>query len=250
MNEDLLSCKREAVAMTQMEQPPLDGNRTKKGYIKLMKELWDAKGYNDIGFSSQNLRDQAARLEKSLEQESSKNVPRDSFAIKPGNLPELNKDNLIRDSQTGETSSGLDMLSKYTALINESQDPNQTNESQTTTSHDLHNSQHEIPGALDQNKDNAIISGCLPEYNSVNKPPINWGKRSDGRTIVISTSDIIEAYDEITTWKKNVFLVPYGKTGRDFIDQITMHINDWNSGSENQHVSLKAVFVLLAVGLQ
>ena len=29
-----------------------------------------------------------------------------------------------------------------------------------------------------------------------------------------------------------------------------MHINDWNSGLENQHVSLKAVFVLLAVGLQ
>ena len=79
---------------------------------------------------------------------------------------------------------------------------------------------------------------------------INWGKRSDGRTIVISTSDITDAYDEITTWKKNVFLVPYGKIGRDFIDQITMHINDWNSGSENQHVSLKAVFVLLAVGLQ
>ncbi|CAB4003346.1 Hypothetical predicted protein [Paramuricea clavata] len=78
----------------------------------------------------------------------------------------------------------------------------------------------------------------------------NWGKRGDGRTIVISTSDITDAYDEITTWKKNVFLVPYGKIGRDFIDQITMHINDWNSGSENQHVSLKAVFVLLAVGLQ
>ncbi len=175
MNEDLLSCKREAVAMTQMEQPPLDGNRKKKGYIKLMKELWDAKGYNDFGFSSQNLRDQAARLEKSLEQESSKNVPRDSFAIKPGNLPELNRDNSIRDSQTGESSSGLDMLSKDTALINESQHPNQTNESQTTTSHDLHNSQHEIPGALDQNKDNAIISGCLPEYNSVNKPPMIIG---------------------------------------------------------------------------
>ncbi|CAB3984406.1 Hypothetical predicted protein [Paramuricea clavata] len=52
VNEDLLSCKREAVAMTQMEQPPLDGNSKKKGYIKLMKELWDAKGYNDFGFSS------------------------------------------------------------------------------------------------------------------------------------------------------------------------------------------------------
>ena len=186
-----------------------------------------------------------------MEQESSENVSRDSIAINPSNLPELNKDNLIRDSQTGESSNGFDMSAKNTALIKESQYPNQTNELQTTTRHDLHNSQHEIPGALDQNEDNAIISGCLPEYNNVNKPPmINWGKRSDGRTIVISTSDITDAYDEITTWKKNVFLVPYGKIGMDFIDQITMHINDWNSGSENQHVSLKAVFVLLAVGLQ
>jgi hypothetical protein len=138
--------------MTQMEQPPLDGNGKKKGYIKLMKELWDAKGYNDFGFSSQNLRDQAARLEKSLEQESSENVSRDSIAINPSNLPELNKDNLIRDSQTGESSNGFDMSAKDTALINESQYPNQTNELQTTTRHDLHNSQHEIPGALDQNR--------------------------------------------------------------------------------------------------
>ena len=30
--------------------------------------IWNAKGYNDFGFSSQNLRDQAARLEKSLGQ--------------------------------------------------------------------------------------------------------------------------------------------------------------------------------------
>ena len=44
-------------------------------------------------------------------------------------------------------------------------------------------------------------------------------------------------------------LVPYGKIGRDFIDQVTSHINDWNN-SDNCHVSLKAAFVLLAVGLQ
>ena len=32
----------------------------------------------------------------------------------------------------------------------------------------------------------------------------------------------------------NVLLidVPYGKTGRDFIDQITKHNNDWNNGTE------------------
>ena len=79
---------------------------------------------------------------------------------------------------------------------------------------------------------------------------INWAKRSDGNAIVISTSLITDAYNEIASWRKNVFLVPYGKVVGDFIDQVTLHINDSNSGSDNQHISLKAAFVLLAVGLQ
>ena len=47
-----------------------------------------------------------------------------------------------------------------------------------------------------------------------------------------------------------MFLVLNGKIGRDLIDQVTSHINDWNNSSDNCHVSLKAAFVLLAVGLQ
>ena len=39
---------------------------------------------------------------------------------------------------------------------------------------------------------------------------------------------------------KNVFLVQYGKIGRDFIDQVKSYINDWNNSSDNRHVSLKA----------
>ena len=124
MNDDLLNCKCKAVAMTQMEQPPLDGNRKKKGDIKLMKELWDAKGYNDFSFSSQNLRDQAARLEKSLGQQSSENVSPDSILRFYSTI--------LRDSQTGESSNGLDMSSTDTVLINESRYQNQMNESQTT----------------------------------------------------------------------------------------------------------------------
>ena len=63
--------------------------------------------------------------------------------------------------------------------------------------------------------------------------------------IVLSSSTIINAYSEIVRWKKNVFLVPYGKIGRDFIDEVTSHINDWNNSSDNCHVYLKAAFVLL-----
>ena len=72
----------------------------------------------------------------------------------------------------------------------------------------------------------------------------------DGSEIVLQTSVITDAYNEIVTWRKNVFLIPYGKTGRDFIDQVALHINDWNNGAKCQHIALKAAFVLLAVGLQ
>ena len=46
------------------------------------------------------------------------------------------------------------------------------------------------------------------------------------------------------------FFVPYGKVGREFIDKMTEHINDWNKGSKMRPIALKAVIVLLAVGSQ
>ena len=48
--------------MTQMDQPPLDSNRRRKGYIKIRKELWDAKGYDGFGFSIQNWNEKNAML--------------------------------------------------------------------------------------------------------------------------------------------------------------------------------------------
>ena len=66
----------------------------------------------------------------------------------------------------------------------------------------------------------------------------------------MNVSTIEDAYDEIVKWRKNTFLVPYGKIGREFIDKFTEHINDWNNGSPLQHIALKAAIVLLAVGVQ
>ena len=61
---------------------------------------------------------------------------------------------------------------------------------------------------------------------------------------------MIKTYDEITQWRKNTFLVPYGKVGREFIDQLTQHITEWNNASHVQHIALKAATVLLATVLQ
>ena len=55
---------------------------------------------------------------------------------------------------------------------------------------------------------------------------------------------------KITKCRKNTFLVPYGKTGKDLIDMVTKHIDDWNNESNMRHISLKAAFGLLAECLQ
>ena len=66
--------------------------------------------------------------------------------------------------------------------------------------------------------------GHLLKFSAVDMPPIiSWGRRADGTIITVDSSTIIKAYDEITQWRKNTFLVPYGKVGREFIDQLTQH---------------------------
>ena len=77
MNDDLLECKRKALVLTKSSNPPrLDSGR-KKGYMAVMKDLWETMGYSELGLSSQNLRDQAQRLEKM--QERSREIFRKDF---------------------------------------------------------------------------------------------------------------------------------------------------------------------------
>ena len=64
MNRDVLECKERALEIISSDDPPLSQNGRKKGYIQVMKELWHEKGYENLDLTGQNLRDQAARLQK------------------------------------------------------------------------------------------------------------------------------------------------------------------------------------------
>ena len=63
-------------------------------------------------------------------------------------------------------------------------------------------------------------------------------------------SIIENAYDETSKWRKNTFLVPFGKMGKEFIDTLKELINKWNNGSEMKFIALKVAIVLLALCLQ
>ena len=39
------------------------------------------------------------------------------------------------------------------------------------------------------------------------------------------------AYKAMSKWKKNIFTLPKGKSGKDFISEMTNLIEEWNSNS-------------------
>ena len=106
-------------------------------------------------------------------------------------------------------------------------------------------------GVESPSQDHFEMPGCLPNYEPVSMPSsVYWGRKSDQAEIRLNTIAIAKAYNEVTTWRKNTFLVPYGKIGRDFIDQVAKHNNDWNNISEMHHIAVTAAIVLLALALK
>lgn len=53
--------------MTFSQDPLCNANKRKTGYIMVMKELSEQKGYGHLGSKGQNLSDQASRLERAQE---------------------------------------------------------------------------------------------------------------------------------------------------------------------------------------
>ena len=66
MSNTLLDCKSKAQALVKSENQSRLENGRKKGYMRVMKELWDEARFENLALTSHNLRDQAATLEKSF----------------------------------------------------------------------------------------------------------------------------------------------------------------------------------------
>ena len=82
MNSDILQCKNKAKEMVSSNNHLYYTNGRKKGYIEVMKDLWEEKGYGYLELQSQNLRDQASRLEKMLQDRARNNG---NFSLAEGN---------------------------------------------------------------------------------------------------------------------------------------------------------------------
>ena len=66
MNNIPLDWESKAQTLVKSENPPWLQKGRKSGYISVIKELLDEAGFQNLALTSQNLRDQATRLEKSI----------------------------------------------------------------------------------------------------------------------------------------------------------------------------------------
>ena len=73
-----------------------------------------------------------------------------------------------------------------------------------------------------------------------------WGNY-DGH-LLEKKADII--YDIIVYWNKNLFMLPTGQAGKDYIDEITWLLNAWIQDSTMKHITFKAIVVIPSLILQ
>ena len=53
-----------------------------------------------------------------------------------------------------------------------------------------------------------------------------WGERDEA----LFTDDLIEAYEKIVFWRKNLFMSPNGNAGKKYIKEVTRFLNAMETG--------------------
>ena len=87
----------------------------------------------------------------------------------------------------------------------------------------------------------------LPEFIEMPSIPTEEYNNINGETFA---QNINEIFEETLKWRKNLFLVPTGKSGKEFIKLKTEWLQKFNSGTSFQHLALKVFHVLPNMLLQ
>jgi hypothetical protein len=93
---------------------------------------------------------------------------------------------------------------------------------------------------------NVLLSNELPDYIPLSATPYTWGSQgADSFTCLVT-----QAYEEIVHWKKNLFVVPRGHAGEDFVRETARLFNEFSIGSPLEGVSLKCIAIMSHLLLQ
>lgn len=86
----------------------------------------------------------------------------------------------------------------------------------------------------------------LPRFKPTAGPNFRWGNLEGDDCVDVMRS----AYCEVTQWRRNIFLVPSGRAGKDFVRELTRLINAYAESTALESVALQAVMTACVLLLQ
>ena len=63
-------------------------------------------------------------------------------------------------------------------------------------------------------------------------------------------ANVSTVYEQVVYWKKNLFLLPSGKAGKQYIDETTKLMNEWMQESPLKDIAFKAIMIMPILLLQ
>lgn len=86
----------------------------------------------------------------------------------------------------------------------------------------------------------------LPPCQPVSEPRFTWGE-VDGESFA---DQLVACYKEVVHWRRNVFKIPSGKAGKDFVKELVNLLKAFTDRSTLESVALRAAMVMPSLLLQ
>ena len=88
---------------------------------------------------------------------------------------------------------------------------------------------------------------ALPSYIELPAASFCWNDSIEG---TVFCQKVSTAYDEIVYWRRNLFLVPYGHVGRDFVHELARLFLSYDEVGALECMAIKAAMLMCALLLQ
>ena len=84
----------------------------------------------------------------------------------------------------------------------------------------------------------------LPNYETVTRIPEESNKKYNTLEAKVFVECIEKTYEETIKWKKNLFKLPTGQSGKKIIKELTEWLDEFNSGGEMKFIAIKTFMIL------
>jgi len=87
----------------------------------------------------------------------------------------------------------------------------------------------------------------LPLFTEISPASFLWNNTIEGSDFV----DVVTmAYDEVAHWKKNLFIVPFGKVGKEFVQELSRLFRSYGEKTSLECIAFKAAMLFCGLLLQ